>query len=111
MTGKEEQKYQNENEKGGMWVIIMHIRETVRKVKDSHTSTDSQIQLKHNNLPKCKTANSDTKLKECLSDVMWLLTPWTHNSGYLWHEPGLLNILSLMGEGRMRLHHFMMYSR
>lgn len=58
-----------------MWVIVMHTRETVRKVKDSHKFTDSRIKLKHNNMPKYKTTNNKRILNICLLDVMWLLNP------------------------------------
>lgn len=44
-----------------MWIIIMHTRETIAKVKDSHKSTHSKIKLKHNNLPKHKTSNNNNK--------------------------------------------------
>ena len=58
-----------------MWVIVIHTRETVRKVKDSHKSAVSKIKLKHNNIPKYKPTNSNRKLNICLLDVMWLLNP------------------------------------
>lgn len=58
-----------------MWVIVTHSRGTVRKVKDSHKSTESKIKSKHNNIPKYKTTNNNRKLNICLLDVMWLLNP------------------------------------